>query len=203
MEIISISGLDGSGKTTQTELLRKHFESIGKKVHYFHAIDFSIAQKIKKLLTLKKSSNAVEKSVVLASNIKIFLRKIAFLIDTIRFRFLKQKLRRQEYEYIITDRFFYDSIINIAYLMHKNHPPFIEKYMPVADFAFYLKMEPGEIMKRSRIPDQGLEYLESKKKLYDICAQEWNFKIIDANATQEQILKEILEIVNHEKNLNE
>jgi thymidylate kinase len=83
-------------------------------------------------------------------------------------------------------------MINITYLKHKNCPPKIEKYIPPADTAFYLKIEPKMIMKRSRIPEQGIAYLERKKNLYDMCASIWNFKIIDASASQENVFSEIL-----------
>ncbi|HLN19060.1 MAG TPA: hypothetical protein VK255_02730, partial [Patescibacteria group bacterium] len=37
MNIITISGLDGSGKSTQIDMLKSFLESQGKKVFYFHA----------------------------------------------------------------------------------------------------------------------------------------------------------------------
>ena len=44
MKIISISGLDGSGKSTQIEKLKKHFLRKNQKVFYLHAIEFSLAR---------------------------------------------------------------------------------------------------------------------------------------------------------------
>lgn len=192
MRIISISGLDGSGKSTQSKMLKKHFESQGRKVFYFHAVQFSIAQMFKDLLVDKKSRPNAEKGVISATKWQLRLRKIAFRIDVMRFKFLVKKLIRQKYDYIISDRFFYDNVVNITYLMRKNFPPHIEKYMPPSDFAFYLKMEPEEIMKRRRIPDQGFNYLKKKKFLYDACASMWGLKTIDANMPKEQVFEKIL-----------
>lgn len=196
MKIISISGLDGSGKSTQVKLLKSFFRQQNKEVFYFHAIQFSIAQKIKKLFAGKNFQSTKEKGVTSASWIKIKLRQLAFLIDVLRFKYLVKKLTRDGFDYLVTDRYFYDSIINITYLMGKNCPPKIEKYIPPADLAFYLKLEPEAIMKRRRIPEQGLTYLKKKKKRYDMYANFWNLIIINANANQETIFNKILSEIN-------
>lgn len=192
IKIISISGLDGSGKTTQIEYLQDFLESKGYKVSYFHAIDFSIAQKIRRLIRGRRQAKGINKSVIYATKNQIRLRKIAFLIDTIRFRFLLKKLEKQGFDYLVSDRFFYDNIVNIAYLLGKNFPPKIERYMPHADFSFYLQTAPEDIMKRKRVPDQGVPYLKAKKRLYDMYASMWNLVVIDGNGSREDIFKKII-----------
>jgi thymidylate kinase len=186
VKIISISGLDGSGKSTQLKHLRDFLESQGKKVFYFHAIQFSVANFLR-----RKELPGNRRGVTKANRIKIILRLLAMEIDILRFGKLIKKLENEEYDFIISDRFFQDSLINITFLMGKNNPPEIEKRLPRPDIAFYLKTDPEAIMERRRAPEQGLAYLTTKKGLYDKFSGAWNMTVIDGNRDQETIFKEI------------
>ncbi len=219
LKIISISGLDGSGKSTQINLLKQHLEKQGKKVFYFHAIAFSFPQKLKEFKskyclicrftnacrTTKKDSQ--EKSslprtevtsgagVTKASWFQIQLRKVALIIDIARFKSFKKKLEKQGYDYLVSDRYFYDSLINIAYLQNSSLPPNSYHLIPVPDFAFYLDANPENIMSRDRVPDQGLEYLKKKKELLDAFSKENNLIQLDGNKNKDEIFEEIKTII--------
>lgn len=178
MEIISISGLDGSGKSTQIHKLKEHFEKNAKKVFYFHAVQFSIANALNR--GKKKSSDGKTKDVSDAKWFAIQLRKIALFIDIIRFRSLVKKLKK-DHDYLLTDRYFYDMIVNISYLQKKDYHPFFLHWIVVPDKRFFLNVNPEYIMMRDNPPEQGHDYLVDKNDIFHRYIDDFGLEVVDGS----------------------
>lgn len=191
MQIITLSGVDGSGKSTQLKLLKERLEQEGKKVFYFHAIEFSLANRLARISKGKKEfTPGEEKASMKASWTSLQLRKIFLMIDIFRFRMLARKLTKEKYDYILSDRYFYDSVINILYLDKTQESDFLwlERFIPKPDRAFYFQITAEEIMQRNRVPEQGIDYLEQKIELFEQKKDVFGLMPIDASQSQETIM---------------
>ena len=204
MKLVTISGLDGSGKTSQINFLKDHLEDQGKKTYYFHAIEFSLANKLVKFFQkTKPKEDSSGEAKTSAGKLSIFLRKIFLVVDVIRFGRFYRKREKEGCEYILTDRFFYDQMINLVFLANGNEfddnrwwQKLAEKNLKKPDFALFLEVTPHTILSRQREIEQVKKYLDKKYKLYEYFAKTRNLQRVDGEQSRNEVLEDIKKAVN-------
>lgn len=196
MQFIALVGVDGSGKSTQANLLRERLEAQGKKVAYFHAVEFSLANRLARFFKKKAFEPGQEKAVAEASLGSVILREKFLFIDMIRFFCWKRHLRLENYDYIVSDRSFYDSLVNISYLsdspLVRLGVRFLEMLLPQADHAIFFNLDTDTILSRERVPEQGKDYLEKKLTLFRTKIGPWRMTVINAARNPDDIFRDIL-----------
>lgn len=194
-KFIAIEGIDGSGKTTQAQLLCKKLEERGVSAY------------CTKEPTDEPTGKMIRK--VLAG--ELFMPPVAlqYLFNADRVVHQEQFITHLEKgEYIITDRFFWSSVAYAIADLHKVDDYYLTVFsllsfynqFIVPDITFYLKISPEvaidrirKTSKRQEIYD-NLEKLQNIEKGYAFLIKKFpkKFVIVDSDVNIKKVTDEIL-----------
>ena len=166
--IISFSGLDGSGKTTESKKLAEELN--GK---YYHIGNLTIFGNISQFLQKRNprlhnnirdleymQNKSIKKSIV------SFIKKITSLMDLFYFRIFRAWNWNK---IIIIDRYFYDILVQAQYFKFFGYKfsRLYLKLIPRADVSYFLNVGLETAFKRAdKSKHQDLNFFKKKERLY-------------------------------------
>jgi len=201
-KLICIIGPDGTGKTTQAELLTKKFQQDGVKCKYqwlrfyhFFSLPLLLVAKMMKLsevVTLpsgkKVGYHYFWKSRFISTIYPILLLVDTFIIINIKVYFPLKFLKKR----IICDRFIYDTIVDL--MISTNNPNllntkivgYFSRLIPKKSITFLL-LSNEEILRERREDIKYDKLLKLKIDYYKILARFYNIITIKADLSIEDV----------------
>jgi dTMP kinase len=188
MRLIIVDGLDGVGKDTQAQLIKKRYDRKGERVviRSHPESDNFFGRKAKKALFGKGKIDKTKAA-------------IFYMIDVLRS--IRKYYRDKDIDVLIMVRY----LVGTAYLptpLAKIAYKFFLGFVPTSDYMFFLDTTPEEMLKRisnrneKEMFETHTEFVKVRKKAL-ILVKDWN--IIDASSSIEDVYLSIEKIL---KNLD-
>jgi thymidylate kinase len=175
--IVSFSGIDGAGKTTQINALIDHLRSLRLSVTLYAFWDnIVVLSRLREFLSLKafrgeKGVGSPEKPVNRRDkNVSSWYVSVARLflysLDALSLRLVVARLSRSRIDFIVFDRYIYDELANlpIGHAAVNCWVRAVLRVSPQPDVAYLLDADPESA--RARKPEYPLEFVRQNRDAY-------------------------------------
>ena len=173
--IVTFSGIDGAGKTTQIDALSAHLIDHGLRVtHVRFWDDVAFMPKLRagvSLAVLQKPATAQQPSGSRNDkNVRTWyltlVRAIFYLLDAIRLRRIVSRLRTENHDFVIFDRYLYDQLVQIRSQSRpgRTYIRILASLTPKPEFAFLLDASPDEAFARKS--EYPLEFMRGYRTAF-------------------------------------
>jgi thymidylate kinase len=175
--LITFSGLDGSGKSTQIENVRQYLAAAKLRVVTLAFWDDAVVGKryrenfVHKVLGSEKGIGTPEKPVQRRDkNMRAWylsvIRHGLYFLDAVHVCEVLARARRGSPDVIIMDRYIYDELVNLPLrnAFSRCYVRAISRFVPKPELALLLDADPAEA--RARKPEYPLEFLQEARRAY-------------------------------------
>jgi thymidylate kinase len=175
--LVSFSGIDGSGKTTQIEAVLSHLREAGLRVRLLRFWDdIAVFGRLREVAShnLFKSEKGIgtpgkpvqrrDKNV--RSWYMTVVRILLYGLDAIRLAYVVAATSSRRQEFVVFDRYLYDELanLNLENSAMRVYARMLLKMAPIPDVAFLLDADPSEA--QARKPEYPLEFMQSNRAAY-------------------------------------
>lgn len=206
--LLSFSGIDGAGKTTQINALKQFLTETSTRVSLFSFWDdVAVATSMRtelvhRLFGGERGIGRPDKPVQrrdkdVRSWYMTAARVFFYSLDTLRTNLAVRKARKSEADVVIFDRYIYDELANLfpGRWFTRTYGQFLLWCTPKLDMAFLLDADPQGA--RERKPEYPLTFLKRNRQSYLALAQAAGMTVIPPLPAREVSHKIIKEIQTH------
>lgn len=176
--LVSFSGVDGAGKSTQIENLRERLASAGLKVQLLGFWDDVVVltryreEFVHKVYGSEKGIGAPGKPVDRRDkNVRAWYLTIArhalYLLDAVHLRKVVNAALKSGNDAVILDRYVYDELANLPLErpVTRSFVRFVESIVPLPDIAYLLDADP--VAAHARKPEYSVVFMYKCRAAYD------------------------------------
>ncbi|HET6842064.1 MAG TPA: thymidylate kinase [Candidatus Angelobacter sp.] len=175
--VISFSGLDGAGKSTQMENLRQSLENAGfrtKLLTFWDDVVVGVKYRegfVHKVYKSERGVGAPGKPVARRDkNVRAWYltiaRSILYLLDAIHLRRVLTRSRHSDTDVILVDRYIYDELanLNLTRWPARVFVRLVRSFVPVPDIAYLLDADPEAAYARK--PEYPVDFMRQCRASY-------------------------------------
>lgn len=181
VRLVSFSGIDGAGKSTQIEALCRYLQDSGQTFRlYTFWDDVVVLSKFRENMSLRafkgdKGVGRPDKPIIRRDkNVRSWYltasRLFLYFLDAVSLRRLIFRNTRETVHFVILDRYIYDELANLP-LQSKAiriYVKLLKKIAPLPDAAFLLDANPEDAT--SRKPEYPIDFVRANRNAYLILA---------------------------------
>ncbi len=201
--IVSFSGIDGAGKSTQIDALRARLNEVGARVLLVtfwndvarlswvrEGAGHTLFKGDRGVGTPAKPVNRRDKNV--QSWYMTAVRFVLYFVDAISLRMVAAKMLRADADVVIFDRYLYDELANLP--LHNGTVRLYDRLLlmlvPKPDISFLLDADPVQACARK--PEYPLDFLHSSRASYLALAELVGGMTIIAPQSVEEVERQVL-----------